>query len=88
MNFTLCAGLILFLMSEVVASQAFLKQSSLSYPVLTYNHRQLHASRSKRSRSKQFTLQALYPVVCYVRETLDAFQQISETSSKVREPVS
>ena len=28
-------------MSEVVASQAFLKQSSLSYPVLTYNHRQL-----------------------------------------------
>ena len=41
MNFTLCAGLILFLMSEVVASQAFLKQSSLSYPVLTYNHRQL-----------------------------------------------
>ena len=41
MNFTLCAGLILFLMSEVVASQAFLKQSSLSYPVITYNHRQL-----------------------------------------------
>ena len=42
----------------------------------------------KASRSKQFTLQAWYPVVCYVRETLDAFQQISEKFSKVREPVS
>ena len=41
MNFTLCAGLILLLMSEVVASRAFLKQSSLSCPVVTYNHRQL-----------------------------------------------
>ena len=27
-------------------------------------------------------------MVCYVRETLDAFQQISEKFSKVREPVS
>ena len=42
----------------------------------------------KASRSKHFTLQAWHPVVCYVRETLDVFQQISEKFSKVREPVS
>ena len=30
----------------------------------------------KALRSKYFTLQAWYPVVCNVRETLDAFQQI------------
>ena len=42
----------------------------------------------KASRSKHFTLQAWHPVVCYVRETLDVFQQISEKFSKEREPVS
>ena len=42
MKFTLCAGLIVLLMSEVVASQAFLcKEASLSCPVITYNHRRL-----------------------------------------------
>ena len=42
MSFTLCGGLILLLMFEVVASQAFLcKEASLSCPVITYNHRQL-----------------------------------------------
>ena len=42
MSFTLCGGLILLLMFEVVASQAFLcKEASLSCPVITYNHRRL-----------------------------------------------
>ena len=42
MNFALCAELILLLMFEVVASQAFVcKKASLSCPVITYNHRRL-----------------------------------------------
>ena len=42
MSFTLCAELVVLLMSEVVASQVFLcKEASLSCPVITYSHRQL-----------------------------------------------
>ncbi|XP_066020362.1 retinoschisin-like [Pocillopora verrucosa] len=42
MNFALCAELIVLLMFEVVASQAFVcKKASLSCPVITYNHRRL-----------------------------------------------
>ena len=42
MNFFLCAVLIVLLLSEVVASQAFLcKEASLSCPVITRNHRRL-----------------------------------------------
>ena len=42
MKFTLCTELMVLLISEVVASQAFLcKEASLSCPVITYNHRQL-----------------------------------------------
>ena len=42
MNFFLCAVLVVLLMSEVVASQAFLcKEASLSCPVITRNNRRL-----------------------------------------------
>ena len=42
MSFTLCAELVVLLMSEVVASQVFLcKEASLSCPVITYSHRRL-----------------------------------------------
>ena len=42
MNFALCAELIVLLMFEVVASQAFVcKKASLSCPVITCNHRRL-----------------------------------------------
>ena len=42
MNFFLCAVLVVLLMSEVAASQAFLcKEASLSCPVITRNHRRL-----------------------------------------------
>ena len=69
MSFTLCAELAVLLMSKVVASQVFLcKKASLSCPVIT-----TVIANLKASRSKQFTSQAWYPVVCYVRETLDAF---------------
>ena len=51
MNFALCAELIVLLMFEVVASQAFVcKKASLSCPVITYNHRRL----------KGFTLKTIH----------------------------
>ena len=52
MKFTLCAGLTVLLMSEVVASQAFhCKEASLSCPVITYNHRRLKGSTFKTIHS-------------------------------------
>ena len=74
MNFYLCTVLFVLLMPRVVASQALLcKEASLSCPVITQS-----SPPFKASRLKHFTLQAWYPVVYHVRETLDAFQQISE----------
>ena len=52
MNFTLCAGLIVLLMSEVVTSQALLcKEAPLSCPVITYTHRRLKGFTLKTFQS-------------------------------------
>ena len=83
-SFTLCAELVVLLMSEVVAPQVFLcKEASLSCPVITYSHRRL-----KGFTFKTIHFASLVSCGCYVRETLDAFQQVSEKFSKLREPVS
>ena len=64
--------LLVVFVSQILESQTIVwDENSLSRPVITRDHRRLN------SPSTHFTLPAWYFVTCSVKETLDAFQQIS-----------